>query len=85
MGTTIQDNLNQAFTGVGRIQAAVVDIQNRYDEIASVRILNGEELDKLRRRAFDARMLAEKMVEFLVGTERAIENRMKTQEVRDEQ
>lgn len=76
----IQGALNMAFSGVGRMQAAVTSLQVKYDESAIQRMLTGEDLDYLRKQAYNARTLAQKVVEFMIEVERSVEGRM-TKEV----
>ncbi len=75
-GNHVQAALNNAFSGAGRIQAAVASLQIKYDECALHRMLTEEDLDTLRRLAYNARTLTEKVVEFMVAVEQSVERRM---------
>jgi len=72
----IQGALNKALGGACRVQAAVIALQGKYDECALQRKLTIDDLDTLRRFAYNARTLTEKVVEFMVELETSVESRM---------
>ena len=74
---SIQDALNQNFVGAGRVGAAVTAAQMRYDQLASLgKKLTADDLEELRRMAYELRTLIEKSVEFAFGLEKSLEKRM---------